>query len=31
MDSPENRDKMKLPAGVNDIRVVDGQVVVDYK
>lgn len=31
MDSPENRDKMKLPAGVNNIRVVDGQVVVDYK
>jgi|HubBroStandDraft_6_1064221.scaffolds.fasta_scaffold57765_2 biotin carboxyl carrier protein len=31
MDSPENREKMKLPAGVNNIRVVDGQVVVDYK
>ncbi len=31
MDSPENRDKMKLPAGVNNIRIVDGQVVVDYK
>jgi hypothetical protein len=31
MDSPENRDKMKLPPGVNNIRVVDGQVVVDYK
>ncbi len=31
LDSPENRDKMKLPAGVNDIRVVDGQVVVNYK
>jgi hypothetical protein len=31
LDSPENRDKMKLPAGVNNIRVVDGQVVVDYK
>ena len=31
IDSPENRDKMKLPAGVNNIRVVDGQVVVDYK
>ena len=31
MDSPENRDKMSLPAGVNNIRVVDGQVVVDYK
>jgi hypothetical protein len=31
MDSPENRDKMKLPVGVNSVRVVDGQVVVDYK
>jgi len=31
LDSPENRDKMKLPSGVNNIRVVDGQVVVDYK
>ncbi|MGB9333975.1 MAG: hypothetical protein WCB14_03115 [Candidatus Acidiferrales bacterium] len=31
LDSPENRDKMKLPPGVNNIRVVDGQVVVDYK
>ncbi len=31
LDSPENRDKMKLPAGVSNIRVVDGQVVVDYK
>ena len=31
LDSPENRDKMRLPAGVNDIRVVDGQVVVNYK
>jgi len=31
LDSPENRDKMKLPAGVNNIQIVDGQVVVDYK
>lgn len=31
LDSPENREKMKLPAGVSDIRIVDGQVVVDYK
>lgn len=31
LDSPENRDKMKLPSGVDNIRVVDGQVVVDYK
>lgn len=31
MDSPENREKMRLPAGVNNIRVVDGQVVVSYQ
>lgn len=31
MDSPQNREKMKLPAGVDNIRIVDGQVVVDYK
>ena len=30
MDSPENRDKMKLPAGVNNIQIVDGRVVVNY-
>jgi hypothetical protein len=31
LDSPENRDKMKLPAGVSNIRIVNGQVLVDYK
>jgi hypothetical protein len=30
MDSPENRDKMKLPAGVNNVQIVDGRVVVNY-
>ncbi|MGB9405158.1 MAG: hypothetical protein WCA98_16605 [Candidatus Acidiferrales bacterium] len=31
LDSPENRDKMKLPAGISDIQIVDGQAVVSYK
>jgi hypothetical protein len=29
-ESPENREKMKLPAGVSDIQIVDGNVVVNY-
>jgi hypothetical protein len=31
MSSPENREKMKLPDGVNDIQIVNGQAVVSYK
>jgi len=31
MASPENREKLKLPAGVNDIKIQDGQAVVSYK
>jgi hypothetical protein len=31
MASPENREKMKLPADVSDIQIVDGQAVVSYK
>ncbi len=31
MNSPENRDKLRLPDDVSDIRVEDGQVVVSYK
>jgi len=31
MESPENREKLKLPAGVNDIKIQDGQAVVSYK
>jgi hypothetical protein len=31
MASPENREKLKLPEGVNGIKIVDGQVVLDYK
>ena len=31
MSSPENREKMRLPAGVNDIKIVNGQVVVNYQ
>jgi hypothetical protein len=29
-DSPENREKMKLPEGVSDIQIVDSTVVVTY-
>lgn len=30
-DSPENREKLKLPPDVTDIQIVDGQVVASYK
>lgn len=31
MNSPENREKLRLPDDVNDIHVQDGQAVVSYK
>ena len=31
MSSPENREKLKLPADVSDIQIVNGQAVVTYK
>ncbi|MDE3168873.1 MAG: hypothetical protein KGL75_01920 [Acidobacteriota bacterium] len=31
MDSPENREKFRLPAGIGDIEVQNSQVVVWYK
>jgi len=31
MSSPENREKLKLPPDVSDIRIVNGQAVVTYK
>jgi hypothetical protein len=31
MDSPENRDKLRLPADVSDIQVENSQVVISYK
>lgn len=31
MDSPENREKMRLPAEIIDLRIENGQVVVSYK
>jgi len=31
MSSPENREKLKLPPGVNDVKIQDGQAVVSYK
>lgn len=31
MASPENREKLRLPADINDIHIVDGQAVIDYK
>jgi hypothetical protein len=31
MASPENRDKLRLPADVSDIKIVDGKAVIQYK
>jgi hypothetical protein len=31
MASPENREKLRLPADVNDIQIVDGHAVISYK
>jgi len=31
LNSPENREKLKLPSDVSDIQIVDGQVVATYK
>src|SRR5271169_1712848 len=29
--SPENRDKLRLPADISDIKIVDGKAVIQYK
>lgn len=31
MDSPENRDKLKLPSGISDLRIQNGEIVASYK
>jgi hypothetical protein len=31
MSSPENREKLKLPADISDIKIEDGHAVVQYK
>ncbi len=31
MASPENRDKLKLPDDISDIKIVDGKAVIQYK
>jgi hypothetical protein len=31
MNSPENREKLRLPPDVNDIQIVDGHAVISYK
>jgi hypothetical protein len=31
MESPENREKLKLPNDINDIHIANGQAVVSYK
>lgn len=31
MESPENREKLRLPADIGDIQIADGQAVVSYK
>jgi hypothetical protein len=31
MDSPENREKLRLPADISDLRIENGEIVVSYK
>ncbi len=31
MDSPENRDKLKLPPEISDLRIQNGEVVASYQ
>jgi len=31
MDSPENREKLKLPPEVSGLRIENGEIVVSYK
>jgi hypothetical protein len=31
MDSPENREKLKLPPEISDLRIQNGEVVANYK
>ena len=31
MASPENRDKLRLPADISDIKIVDGKAVIQYE
>jgi hypothetical protein len=31
MASPENREKLRLPSDISDIKIVDGQAVIQYK
>jgi hypothetical protein len=31
MESPENREKLRLPADISDLRIENGEVVVGYK
>ena len=31
MDSPENRDRLKLPAGISDLRIENGEIVAKYQ
>ena len=31
MDSPENREKLKLPSEISDLRIQNGEVVASYK
>jgi hypothetical protein len=31
MDSPENREKLRLPVGVSDLRIENGEIVLSYE
>jgi len=31
MNSPENREKLRLPSEISDLRIQNGEVVASYK
>jgi hypothetical protein len=31
MESPENREKLRLPAEISDLRIENGEIVASYK
>ncbi len=31
MDSPENRERLRLPSNVSDVQIADGQAVISFK
>jgi hypothetical protein len=31
MESPENREKLRLPAEISDLKIENGEIVASYK